>query len=415
MAEPLKQVNISDFEVGQSLPGDIVDGQEKILFRQGLKLTKDILAAWQRRGDGPFFLRAGEADATPSGSEGNHQTTSGVAQTHNKVQLWVKEAVSQLDSLVANVLNDQQPTLFQIEALIDSYLVLLKQNPPAVSQCILYNELDEANGENQAVRCVFLSALAGVLAQSHGLSDDECATTCLAAMLHDLALFPGLLDKIQESFDSDEDRQSVVTRHGHFSSDLLSARTGVPQLVRIVMQQVHEQMDGSGYPRGIPGHVINVMARLINLVDAFLTLIAAGSGRRGYIPADAMAYLVYHTSRGAFDRDAMMAFVKSQTMYGIGTRVLLDDGRQATVMSSVAHSPLRPVVQCDSADDQDDAQIIDLSATEIQIAEPLVDQRFAHRTRMPKSQMQAILWQTLADEQASEPLGQAADLSAARR
>ncbi len=58
MAEPLKQVNISDFEVGQSLPGDIVDGQEKILFRQGLKLTKDILAAWQRRGmDHSFYER----------------------------------------------------------------------------------------------------------------------------------------------------------------------------------------------------------------------------------------------------------------------------------------------------------------------------------------------------------------------
>lgn len=76
-----------------------------------------------------------------------------------------------------------------------------------------------------------------------------------------------------------------------------------------------------------------------------MSLISAGTNEPGFVPADAIAYMVYHTSRGAFDREGMMAFIKWQTMYGIGSLVQLDDGRQATVMRAAENNPLRPIVE----------------------------------------------------------------------
>ena len=39
------------------------------------------------------------------------------------------------------------------------------------------------------------------------------------------------------------------------------------------MEQVHEQFDGSGYPRGVKSHRIHNYARILNVVDSYLQLI----------------------------------------------------------------------------------------------------------------------------------------------
>ncbi len=389
MSHTLAQVSIEDFEVDQVLLGDIVDDQEKVLFREGLKLTKDILAAWRRRGAGPFFQRSSSVEASDKASAAMPTTALGGHDPDlvNQVFDWFDSAVEELDALVAKVLADQLPTLSGIESSLERFQELLTKDAAAVAYCVIERG-DQANS-SPSRRCAFMAALVGVVGHGYGLNRDDCYRSCLAALLHDLALFPEILEKIQDSFESEEERQSVVVRHGFFSSDLLGARTGLPEHVRIIMQQVHEQMDGSGYPRGIPGHVINVMSRLINVVDAFLTLVVAGNCGAGFVPADAIAYLVHHTSRGAFDREAMMAFIKVQTMYGIGSRVELDDGRHATVLRSAENNPLRPIVCLHDEGNR----IIDLSQTQLNIVKPIEDQRFSQRTRLAKSQMQAILWQ----------------------
>lgn len=395
MTDSAKQVSIADFQVGQVLPGDIVDDEGKVLFRQGLKLSENILAAWQRRGAGPFFMREHTGDQ-PTSAPVSVPTAIGVHYSQNsiaRINQWIDDTVQELNGLVEKLQSDQFPTLSVIEACMDEYALLLNSDPTAIAYCVLRGEKDDQNENAPARRCAYMAALAGVVGQAYGLSHDDSARTCLAALLHDLALFPGILEKIQDSFETEDERQSVVVRHGYFSCDLLNARTGLPEIVRIVMQQVHEQMDGTGYPRNIPGHVINVMARLINIVDAFLTLTAAGNCGAGFVPADAIAYLVHHTSRGAFDREAMLAFIKIQTMYGIGSRVVLDDGRSAVVLRSVESNPLRPIVEIEDASNDQPKVAIDLTQTQLNIVKPLEDERFAHRTRMAKSQMSEILWQ----------------------
>lgn len=363
MTEPANQASVGKTEVDRALPND-------------LNVRENQTAT---------------AVAEPTehqGAENGHDP-----EVLKRINSWLDEAASELDALVARVLADQLPTLNSIEASLDGFLEMFKKDSTAIAYCVIHGEQDADKAHEPSRRCVNMTALVGVVAQSYGLSREDCWSTCLAAMLHDLALFPGILEKIQDAFESEDERQSVVVRHGFFTSDLLSARTGLADLVRMVMQQVHEQMDGTGYPRGIPGRVTNVMARLINLVDAFVTLTSGGNCGSGFVPADAIAYLVHHTSRGAFDREAMMAFIRVQTMYGIGSRVMLDDGREATVLRGVDNHPLRPVVRLANVQADEEQTVIDLSQTQLNIVKPIEDQRFAYRTRMTKSQMQAVLWQ----------------------
>jgi hypothetical protein len=101
-----------------------------------------------------------------------------------------------------------------------------------------------------------------------------------------------------------------------------------------------------------------------------------------------MAYLINHTSNGAFDRECMKAFVTSTSIYSVGSRVGLDEAQTATILRSSRTDPLRPIVRIDNEHET----IIDLRSSHLNVARPMLDPNAPHRGRLPKSQMQAVLW-----------------------
>ncbi len=407
MSDSKISVSINDFVTGQVLTGDIVDHQDKILFRKGLKLTQEIISAWQRRGQGPFYLSgAGSesniADSQADGSQKAHQYSPDHIQ---RVERWFDAMVDRLNELVQAVIDDQLPTLNDVESSVEAYLDLMECDLAVIAHCVLHRTPKPEKPLGHIHRSVCMSALSGITGYAYGLDRQECSRICLAALLHDLALYPAILDKIRDSFEREEERHDVVYRHGFFSSDLLGARTGLSNVIRVVMQQVHEQSDGSGYPRGIPGHVINVMARIINVVDAFLNLVGIESDEPGYLPADAIAYMVHHTIRGAFDRESMMSFIRTVSMYGIGSRVELDNGDIAVVLRTIDGNSMRPVVRIESPNDST-PQIINLVEVSTNIAQPLEDSKRSLRGRLPKAKMDSILWQRHGSIKHSESSGE---------
>ncbi len=74
------------------------------------------------------------------------------------------------------------------------------------------------------------------------------------------------------------------------------------------MLEVHEQVDGSGYPRGLRKEQLSQGGKILNLIEAYLSLTDFRSGV-GLIPADAIAYLIKQTSHGVFDLQCMQSFL----------------------------------------------------------------------------------------------------------
>lgn len=129
----------------------------------------------------------------------------------------------------------------------------------------------------------------------------------------------------------------------------------------------------------------------MNIADAFLTLIEPQETRTAYVPADALAYLVHHTNHGVFDLDCMKAFLKSMSIYSVGSKVVLDDERVATVLRSTQTDLMRPVIQIDT----EPHSIIDMRESELIILRPVVDPNFEHRQRLRKSTIDQVQWKPL--------------------
>ena len=162
----------------------------------------------------------------------------------------------------------------------------------------------------------------------------------------------------------------------------------VPQItegIQIAMEQVHEQFDGSGYPRGVKYHRIHNYARILNVVDSYLQLIFPTNERRGIIPHDALGLLLYQAGHGLFDPRVIKAFLHVESLYPLGSIVELTSGEMARVIRRPCTGFANPVLQ------STDGQRIDLALGEATVARPVCDPE-VYQMRLPPKVLGTVLW-----------------------
>lgn len=121
-------------------------------------------------------------------------------------------------------------------------------------------------------------------------------------------------------------------KHPKVSVDCVSGVIDLAPSVLVAMLQVHEQFDGSGYPRGLKGSRIHKYARILSFADAYLDLTTPNSVRDGIVPHDALAIMLQQAARGVFDPLVVRAFVNIETMFPLGSEVELESGQKAQVI-----------------------------------------------------------------------------------
>lgn len=106
------------------------------------------------------------------------------------------------------------------------------------------------------------------LAQAMGLSEEECLHARRGALLHDIGKM-GVPDSIllKPGALTPEERKVIEQHPGH-AHDLLSPITFLHPALAIPYYH-HERWDGTGYPCGLAGEAIPLLARLFAVVDVW--------------------------------------------------------------------------------------------------------------------------------------------------
>ena len=100
-----------------------------------------------------------------------------------------------------------------------------------------------------------------------GLSERDCVPLAAAALLHDagvLHMDPSWMDPLNKV--TGVQRKHLVA-HPITSMLMLKDADVYPRSVEIAVLEHHERMDGSGYPRGLPGAEISPMGRILLLAE----------------------------------------------------------------------------------------------------------------------------------------------------
>jgi putative nucleotidyltransferase with HDIG domain len=144
------------------------------------------------------------------------------------------------------------------------------------------------------------------LALEAGCDTAEQDLAHTAGLLHDIGKF-ALPDHIlQAKLLSDED-WAMIRRHPQEGATLVGRLDGYGPVAEIIRAH-HEYMDGSGYPTGLIGNEIPLLARIIAICEAYDAMTARTSYRSPMTPQDAFKELRRAAGR-QFDAELVRLFI----------------------------------------------------------------------------------------------------------
>jgi len=112
-----------------------------------------------------------------------------------------------------------------------------------------------------------VSFYAEIIAQDLNLSLEERANLQLATLLHDIGKI-GLSNRLLEKVKLSQDENLDIRRHTIKGVNLIEPLS-FPPAVTTAIRHHHERWDGTGYPDGLAGMGIPLLARIIALADSY--------------------------------------------------------------------------------------------------------------------------------------------------
>lgn len=163
---------------------------------------------------------------------------------------------------------------------------------------------DEITG-NHVVRMAKYSREIG---EALGLSEKECDEIEYAAPMHDIGKI-GIEDKIlQKPGKFEQQEWLTMQKHTLIGHSILSnSQSRYIQTGSIIALNHHERFDGGGYPNGIGGKEIPLVARIVAVADVYDALVSKRPYKSAWNPKDAQDYLHKHAGT-QFDPICVEAF-----------------------------------------------------------------------------------------------------------
>lgn len=176
---------------------------------------------------------------------------------------------------------------------------------------------------------LFVAMVATLLARNLDLGEGAEQAVACAALTMNLSSH-ALQDTLTCGVQPDADQHRLLRSHPADSAQmLLDAGVGDPVWLQSVLQH-HENLDGSGYPRGLHGEAILPEARVLRAADVWCALAAHRHNRIGRYPNHALRVL-FQRERGRLDDAVVLALRKLMGRYPPGTLVRLANRETALV------------------------------------------------------------------------------------
>ncbi|MBZ0106393.1 MAG: response regulator [Sulfuricella denitrificans] len=167
----------------------------------------------------------------------------------------------------------------------------------------------EARDENTGDHCSRLSHYGLVFGKALGLSFNELEALRRGGVLHDIGKL-GIPDSILlKRGKLTPEEWLIMKQHTVIGAQLCSPLRTMTKAVDIVRSH-HERQDGSGYPDGLRGEEVPLLARVFQILDIFDAL----SSERPYKPAfpreEVIRIMEEETARGYWDARLMKVFLE---------------------------------------------------------------------------------------------------------
>ena len=172
---------------------------------------------------------------------------------------------------------------------------------------IIMQTLNEKN-EREKRHSVEVAKWSKEIGVAMGLSVQKVKEIELAGLLHDIGKIAIKEDILNKPGKLTEEEYDEIKRHPESGYHILKSVDEYSSLAQCVLEH-HERFDGKGYPKGIKGSQISLIARIIAVADAFEAMIAQRPYRKSLTEEMAIEEIKKNANT-QFDPEVVTAFLK---------------------------------------------------------------------------------------------------------
>lgn len=322
LAENVATTTATEYKVllkkGMFLSAQMID----MLKEKGIKSVKIVSGGIGDLSEPPSETRAQREERRNERITNALTTLDEIFECNEEIKELSHTAVQKVDNIADDIIND-----------------IANDTSFLGNQMIALQNYDDYTYKH----CLRVSMLAASVCGELGLSDEETKEVVVAGLLHDIGksnIDHDIIIKPGKLTDKEFDE---IKRHPHIGYNILknSGEYNANIMSGVLFHQ--EKFDGSGYPTGLVGEKIPLIARILTVCDVFDALTSNRPYRKPWSVAETEEYMLGGCDQH-FDIEVTKAFLRAFNPYPIGTMVQLSDGRHGLVIRH-NENVLRPVVR----------------------------------------------------------------------
>jgi putative nucleotidyltransferase with HDIG domain len=253
--------------------------------------------------------------------------------------LQVRSVMSKITSRPLNAIEDASSL---ISAMTD---ILLG------ADSLVLHLISSANNEQDGLyyHSLNVATLSMMLAKNLNMSAEQIKTVGIGALFHDIGKNKIPSQILRKATPLSTPELNLLKMHTKFGIELISLTDTFPVQAWPIIEQHHEYIDGSGYPKRLTDASIDPLAKIVAVVNEFDNLCHPSDITKSRSPHHALSYM-YREMKGKLPEREMKMMIKMMGVYPPGTVVLLSDQRLGIVMSVNSDNLLCPNVLVYDAD-----------------------------------------------------------------
>jgi two-component system response regulator RpfG len=132
-----------------------------------------------------------------------------------------------------------------------------------------------------------------IIAEALGsFNEEECDDLEYAAPMHDIGKIGTPDNVLLKPGKLDSDEWEIMKQHSAIGHAILSnSKSKYMQIGAIIALSHHERFDGNGYPQGLKGTKIPLIARIVAVADVFDALVTARPYKAAWSTEEALTYI----------------------------------------------------------------------------------------------------------------------------
>lgn len=254
-----------------------------------------------------------------------------------KARALYQEMINLIKYILEKTKKDEPLDIKEVYRLIDQI----------VDQLVLGNEeffalIETDSPENYLhTHCPNVAILAIGIALGFGYNKSKLIEVGIITFLHDVGMVK-VMDIASQPRILSNTEYDQIKKHPKLGTEILKTNCVDETLIRAV-KDIHERLNGSGYPAGISNGEIDECARIIGLADAYEAMTHERPYRKKYSPYNAFKEIL-SSANDLFEPSLIKILVNNIGIYPVGSWVELNTDEIAKVIETNKESPLRPVV-----------------------------------------------------------------------